>query len=87
MKLEGFKKMPIKKQEKIYGGWAWIVAAVPFVLEGLLSLTTTLKVLESNQGSVKTKKADIKWSTSKETETKSSKISKVKEVRRIFYVF
>jgi hypothetical protein len=36
------------------------VAAVPFVLEGLLSLTTTLKVLESNQGSVKTKKADIK---------------------------
>lgn len=92
MELKGFKKMSIKKQENVYGGWAWmtaVVAAAPFILEGILSLTSSYKALLSDEGSIKTNKGDVKWSNHKTSSTKktSSKTTSTKEARRIFYVF
>ena len=79
---EGFKKMSVKRQEEEYGGWAWLVAIVPLLIQSIMAGVSSYKMLTSKKGSVKFQGGDAKWddsSTRKATTQKNSK--------KIFYDF
>lgn len=80
MKIEGFKKLSNEQKENSYGGWAWLVAAIPLLLETIMTAVSSYKMLSSDKGSVKYDGADAKW------ESKGSEKSTAK-VQHTFYAF
>ena len=72
MELKGFEKMSTHQQEQSYGGWAWLVALVPIMIQSIMTAVTAYKLLTSDNGSAKYNGADVKWSDNKESTGKSS---------------
>ncbi|MCK5866791.1 MAG: hypothetical protein KAG14_00165 [Mycoplasmataceae bacterium] len=79
---QGFKKMPIERQEIEYGGWAWLVAMVPLLIQSIMTGVSSYKMLTSKKGSVKFSGADAKWDDSSGRKASAKKTSK-----KIFYDF
>jgi hypothetical protein len=94
MKIHEFKKMPISKQQNIYGGSWWVIAAivVPLVIEGVVALSGTIKSwIHKGSGSVKTKGYSSTWKTDPQTTMKTKKVIKSHAAphvdSNIYYIF
>ena len=79
---QGFNKMSIKRQETEYGGWAWLVAMVPLLIQSIMTGVSSYKMLTSKKGSVKFDGADAKWDDSSGRKAAAKKTSK-----KVFYDF
>ncbi|MCK5807292.1 MAG: hypothetical protein KAG91_02775 [Mycoplasmataceae bacterium] len=79
---QGFNKMSVKRQEQEYGGWAWLIAMVPLLLQTIMTGVSSYKMLTSKKGSVKFDGADSKWDDSSGRKAAAKKTSK-----KVFYDF
>ena len=75
MKTKDFKKMSLEKQEDNYGGWAWLVAAIPLLVQSIFTAISSFKMIESSKGSVKYNGVDAKWDNDAEVKANSSSSS------------
>lgn len=70
-----FKKMTLTQQNYLSGGFNWLVLLFPYVIKSLVSSVSAIKMLQSDNGSVKYKDWGADWSTNKS----SASNTKVKE--------
>ena len=59
--INGFKKMEVQKQENYYGGWAWLVALTPLLLQSVVTTVASIKSIFSDKGSIKGKDISATW--------------------------
>ena len=71
--IEGFKKMDTKKQESYYGGWAWLVALTPLLLQSVVTTVASIKSIFSDKGSIKGKDISATWDDREPVVTKAPK--------------
>lgn len=74
MKTE-WTKLSQHKQENIYGGWAWLVALMPFLIQSVTTAVSSIKMLQTDNGAIKYNGMQAEWSTNKA----SSDRGKIKE--------
>lgn len=72
--IEGFQKMSNQKKETYYGGWAWLVALTPLLLQSVVTTVASIKSIFSSKGSIKVKDISATWDD--RATTTSTKITK-----------
>ncbi len=71
MKTTGFRKLETKELEQTYGGWQWLIALIPMVIQAVTTAVIAIKSLSVTDGSIKTKDLEAKWSAPKEPKGRS----------------
>lgn len=76
-----YKKMSQTQKDNIYGGWGWLVVAMPFVLQSIVTTISSIKVMFTDNGSFKHGPVQSTWSTNKEPKKPNVNI------KEYFYAF
>ena len=72
MQLNGFTKLTTKEKEETYGGWAWLIAFIPLLVQTIVTATASFKSIFSDKGSIKGKDVSAQWDNSHGTSKSSS---------------
>lgn len=77
--------MEQSQKDNIYGGWAWAVMA-PFILQAVAQTVASIKMIMSDNGSVKTSGYESHWDNRSTSSAKQSTHSEVKQTN-LYYAY
>ncbi len=61
MQINGFTKLSQDEKEQTYGGWAWLVAMLPLLMQSVVTTVASIKSIFSEKGSIKGKDISASW--------------------------
>ena len=88
MNTNGFVKLNKEEKNETYGGWAWLIALVPLLIQAVITTVASIKTLTSDgNGSIKTSATgavEAHWS---DDSGKSSNKSKATPKSVVYYAY
>ncbi|WKX02329.1 hypothetical protein [Candidatus Mycoplasma mahonii] len=73
MQIQGFTKLSQEEQETTYGGWAWLVAMIPMLVQTTVTAVASFKSIFSDKGSIKGENIQAAWDNKPSSTTSSKK--------------
>lgn len=83
----GFEKLKNQQLENTYGGWAWLVAAFPFMLQAVVASIAGIKMMFTDNGSVKNAGFEAHWEKNKISPGRVVRDSSMNKVAETYYAY
>ena len=92
MNTEGFTKMNKEAQDQTYGGWAWLIALVPMLIQSIVTTVAAIKTLTTDgKGSIKTSSTgsvEAHWDDGPDSKTASKRTAATKgPTNTVYYAY
>lgn len=85
MQIQGFTKMSVKEKEETYGGWAWLIAMIPMLVQTVITATASFKSIFSEKGTIKGKDVAATWDNTHGAS--STKAGKQQQIHVSYYAY
>ena len=91
MNTEGFTKMNKEARDQTYGGWAWLIALVPMLIQSIVTTVAAIKTLTTDgKGSIKTSSTgsvEAHWDDAPDSKTGAKKASTKGSTNTVYYAY